>query len=293
MPYRRSGRSGLHLPALALGIQSAPGVLSRSPTPPGLIEHAIDFGITHFDIAPLGSAEDVLYKTLSPTRSHRTELVISTRIGLGTRPGPTPGFGSRKHLLSGLDYVLQRTGLDYVDVLYAHRYDNQTPLDETAGALATAVRTGKALYVGLSDYAPSALLHASRLLQEAGTPAAAYQTSYSLFDRWADRGLLETLARHGIGAIACAPLARAALTPTHITDTAAVRELKKIAAARGQTLPQLAISWTLRTSHITSALITTTRLPHLKENLTALEHLDFTPQQLEALDRCCPSSTGM
>ncbi|MFC9035192.1 aldo/keto reductase [Streptomyces arboris] len=294
LTHRRSGHSGLHLPPLGLGIRPSPGCACCGTPPHSLIEHAISWGVTHFDITPplLLDPEDALRQTLSPARSRRAEVTISTRIGLGAPPAPLQGFGSRKHILSTLDSILHRTGLDYLDILYAHRYDHNTPLEETAGALASAVQQGKALYAGLSSYAPSALPHASRLLKEAGIPTAAYQTSYSLLDRWAEDSLLETLRQLGIGGIACAPLAHATLTPARLTAPFAhfspLHTLTEIADTRAQTLPQLALSWTLRTPNIASALLTTNCLRHLSENLAALDHTDFTPEELTALNKCCP-----
>ncbi|WP_324289668.1 aldo/keto reductase [Streptomyces sp. H27-G5] len=223
---------------------------------------------------------------LIPVQAWRNEVVISTRVGLGTHPMASLGFGSRKHLLSSLDRFLHQTGLDYLDILYAHRYDRRTPMDETVGALVSAVQQGKVLYVGLSDYAPSALGHANRLLHERGVPAIAYQTSYSLLDQWADSDLLSTLSHLGIGVIACAPLGHAALTPGRpVADSASLNALAQIATARGQTLPQLALSWVLRNPIVTSALLSTTCPQHLIENISALDRTDFTPKELATLEQ--------
>ncbi|WP_073449964.1 aldo/keto reductase [Streptomyces yunnanensis] len=295
MTYRRSGQSGLHLPVLSLGLVNEEKVL-RAPN--ALIHQAVDAGITHFDFTPRfgqlpGAGDDVVGHALSTVRAWRSDVTVSTRIGLGTGLRTLVGFGSRRHLLSQLDSLLRRTGIEYVDVLFAHRYDHTSPLEETMGALASAVQQGKALYVGLSGYAPSMLRRAATLLSRLGTPAVLYQASYSLLDRWVEDAVLDILQMHGIGFMASAPLAHGSLTsqgPALATPSGMMPAMSRIAQLRGQSVTQLALSWVLHSPHITSALISTSHLGHLSELRGAVDRMHFTPDQLAALDACCASA---
>ncbi|WP_414167550.1 aldo/keto reductase [Streptoverticillium reticulum] len=269
-----------------------------APTPlRTLLRHATDLGISHFDITPdARNPESTVAATaqaLSPLIPYRDALVFSARIGLDRRHGSMHSFGSRKHLLSGLDSLLLHTGLDYLDILYAHRFDSGTPLEETTAALASAVQQGKAMYIGLSGYAPSMVRVALRRLQALGTPLVSCQASYSLLDRWIEDSLLDLLQRNGIGCVAAAPLAHGALTPAppaapQDEEMPPLPALSRIATDRGQNLAQLALSWALRDRRITSALITATRPRHLAEARAALDQPVFTPGDLARLDACCP-----
>ncbi len=292
LPLRRSGSSGLHLPLLTLALAPDPTQDPIASEPGSLFHHALDHGYTAFDITPRCSLRGRRYhpgpgRLLGRLQARQPHLVYTARIGLATGPGYENGFGSRKYLLSTLDALLRRTGLDHLDVLYAHRHDPVTPLEETVGALATAVHQGKTLYTGLSSYAPAPARQAARLLAETGTPAAAYQTAYSLSNRWIEDGLLDVLADHGIGTVACAPLHHGdlALHPPNLHTSPPVQLLMaRIARVRNQTPAQLAIAWALRDPRITSLLITATRAAHLTENLQALQNLRFDPVHLIALD---------
>lgn len=299
MPHRRSGRHGLHLSALSLSVGSCATGHSTPTSLRSLLCQAMARGVTHFDITPDNacpreSAEKIAL-AIAPLLAHRSELVISARIGLGSFPDLMPGFGSRKRLLGGLDQLLLHTGLDYLDVLYAHRYDRATPLVETTQALASAVSRGKALYVGLSGYAPSMVRAANSRLQELGVPLTSCQTTYSLLDRWAEDGLLDILEKEGIGCIACAPLAHGVLADFPEEDQqpdatpALLPTLSRIAANRNQILVQLAISWVLRHPRITSALVTASDLSHLMEVCDSVTHLGFTQDEVAALNACCPA----
>ncbi|WP_367141187.1 MULTISPECIES: aldo/keto reductase [Streptomyces] len=296
MPHRRSGAHGLQLSAVSLSV----GGCAADPTAPAplrtLLRHATDLGVSHFDITPdtrnpeaTASAIALALSSLIPRRDC---LVFSARVGLDGRPSGLPGFGSRKRLLSGLDNLLLQTGLDYLDLLYAHRYDASTPLEETTAALASAVQQGKVLYVGLSGYAPSMVRAALGHFHALGVPLVSYQASYSLLDRWIEYGLLEILQRHGIGCVAAAPLAHGALTPAPecaaLDDAPPLPALSHLAAERGQNLAQLALSWVLRYPRITSALITASRPRHLAEAHAAVGRISFTPAELASLDACCP-----
>ncbi|WP_189719341.1 aldo/keto reductase [Streptomyces spectabilis] len=295
---RRCGASGLHLSPLGLGLGSQ---RDRSwCSLQDLIAHAVEIGISHFDITltpgSLYGTEDMIRHALAPWRSRREEIVITARIGLGTPGGQLVGFGSRKRLLSGLDCVLHRMGLEYIDILYAHRHDHTTPLRETAQALASAVHQGKALYAGLSAFSAPLVQEAADLLNDFNTPLTACQTSYSLLDRWAEGGFLAALEERGIGAVACAPLAHGALSgasTAHRADAVSshspvIREMARIAAARAQPLEQLAISWALRDPRVCSVLMSTSCLSHLTANRIAMGRVDFTVEELDALDACCP-----
>ena len=314
MSYRRSGRSGLLLPAISLGLWNNFGNDDR-PLEIGraILRRAFDLGVTHFDLAnnygpPYGSAEEnfgrILQDDLAPFRD---ELVISTKAGYDMWPGPYGDKGSRKYLLASLDQSLRRMGLDYVDIFYSHRFDPETPLEETMGALDTAVRQGKALYVGISSYSAAKTAEAYAILRELGAPFVIHQPSYSMLNRWIEEGLLDTLGELGIGCIVFSPLAQGMLTdkyldgipegsratrhsslsPDLITDEALekIRALNEIAAARGQTLAQLALAWTLRDPRVTSALIGASSVSQLEANVAALDRLDFTEDVLAEIDR--------
>ena len=319
MSYRRSGRSGLQLPAISLGLWQNFGHDDR-PLEVGraILRRAFDLGITHFDLAnnygpPYGSAEEnfgqILQEDLAPFRD---ELVISTKAGYDMWPGPYGEWGSRKYLLASLDQSLSRMGLDYVDIFYSHRFDPETPLEETMGALDTAVLQGKALYVGISSYSAAKTAEAYAILRELGAPFVIHQPSYSMLNRWIEEGLLDTLGELGIGCIVFSPLAQGMLTdkyldgipegsratrhsslsPDLITDDVLekIRALNGIAAARGQTLAQLALAWTLRDPRVTSALIGASSVEQLEANVATLDRLDFTDDELAEIDRFASDS---
>jgi L-glyceraldehyde 3-phosphate reductase len=319
MAYRRSGRSGLLLPEISLGLWNNFGNDDR-PLEVGraILRRAFDLGITHFDLAnnygpPYGSAEEnfgrIFRDDLAPFRD---ELVISTKAGYDMWPGPYGDKGSRKYLLASLDQSLRRMGLDYVDIFYSHRFDPETPLEETMGALDTAVRQGKALYVGISSYSAAKTAEAYAILRELGTPFVIHQPSYSMLNRWIEGGLLDTLGELGIGCIVFSPLAQgmltdkyvdgipegsratrdATLSPDLITDEVLekIRALNEIAAARGQTLAQLALAWTLRDPRVTSALIGASSVAQLEANVAALDRLDFPDDELAEIDRYATES---
>jgi L-glyceraldehyde 3-phosphate reductase len=319
MSYRRSGRSGLLLPAISLGLWNNFGNDDR-PLEIGraILRRAFDLGVTHFDLAnnygpPYGSAEEnfgqILQDDLAPFRD---ELVISTKAGWDMWPGPYGDGGSRKYLLSSLDQSLDRMGLDYVDIFYSHRSDPDTPLEETMGALDTAVRQGKALYVGISSYSASKTAKAAAILRELGTPLLIHQPSYSMLNRWIEDELLDTLGELGIGCIVFSPLAQGMLTdkylsgipegsrasqhktlsPDLITDDTLekIRGLNEIASARGQSLAQMALAWALRDPRVTSALIGASSVEQLEANVAALDRLDFTDDELAAIDRFATES---
>jgi len=318
MQYRRSGRSGLELPLLSLGLWWNFGgdvPLERSRA---IVRRAFDLGITHFDLAnnygpPYGSAEETFGKLLrDDLRPYRDELLISTKAGWDMWPGPYGDRGSRKYLLASLDQSLGRMGLDYVDIFYSHRADPDTPLEETMGALDSAVRQGKALYVGISSYSPGRTREAARILRELGTPLLIHQPSYSMLNRWIEDELLDTLEEVGAGAIAFSPLAQGMLTdkyldgvpegsrasrpsslsPDLLTDEALarIRALNEIAVARGQSLAQMALAWTLRDPRVTSALIGVSRVEQLEANVAALDRLDFDDGELAEIDRLARES---
>jgi L-glyceraldehyde 3-phosphate reductase len=310
--YRRCGRSGIQLPAISLGLWQNFGDDRPLATSRAIVRRAFDLGITHFDLAnnygpPYGSAETNFGRILAEDlRPYRDELIISTKAGYDMWPGPYGEGGSRKYLLASLDQSLQRMGLDYVDIFYSHRFDPSTPLEETMGALDTAVRQGKALYVGISSYSPQRTEEAARLLLELGTPLLIHQPSYSMLNRWIEQGLLDVLEREGVGAIVFSPLAQGMLTdkylagipedsrvtrgnylsPEMISDEnlERVRALGKIAERRGQTLAQLALAWALRDERVTSALIGASSVAQLEQNVRALEHLEFDPAELEEIE---------
>jgi L-glyceraldehyde 3-phosphate reductase len=318
MTYRRSGRSGLQLPAISLGLWNNFGDDRSLDLSRAIVRRAFDLGITHFDLAnnygpPYGSAEEnfgrIFDADLAPFRD---ELVISTKAGWDMWPGPYGDGGSRKYLLSSLDQSLDRMGLDYVDIFYSHRSDPETPLEETMGALDTAVQQGKALYVGISSYSASKSAKAAAILRELGTPLLIHQPSYSMLNRWIEDELLDTLGELGIGCIVFSPLAQGMLTdkylsgipqgsrasqhktlsPDLITDEARekIRGLNEIASARGQSLAQMALAWALRDPRVTSALIGASSVEQLEENVAALDRLDFTDDELAAIDRFATES---
>jgi L-glyceraldehyde 3-phosphate reductase len=313
MPYRRCGRSGLQLPPISLGLwqnfgDDRPLVNSRA-----MLRRAFDRGITHFDLAnnygpPYGSAETNFGRVFEEDfRPYRDELVISTKAGYDMWPGPYGEWGSRKYLLGSLDQSLQRMRLGYVDIFYSHRFDPHTPLSETMGALDTAVRSGKARYVGISSYGPQRTQEAARILRELGTPLLIHQPSYSMLNRWIEQGLLDVLEREGVGVIVFSPLAQGLLTDKYLDgvpkdsrvrqghyfsedlvtreNLARVRALDEIARRRGQTLAQLAIAWVLRDPRVTSALLGASSVEQLEQNLAALERSDFDSDELDEIDR--------
>jgi L-glyceraldehyde 3-phosphate reductase len=312
MPYRRCGRSGLLLPAVTLGFWHNFGDDRPIEGQRALMRRAFDLGITHFDLAnnygpPYGSAETNAGRILREDFGGlRDELVISTKAGWDMWPGPYGDLGSRKYLLSSLDASLTRLGLDYVDIFYHHRPDPDTPLEESMGALATAVQQGKALYAGISSYSPSRTLAAAEILRDLGVPLLIHQPSYSMFNRWIEDGLLDTLAEVGAGAIGFSPLAQGLLTDryldgipqgTRITagtsmwegmasdeNLERVRGLAAIARERGQSLAQLAVAWTLRDTRMTSTLLGASSVAQLEETVKAVDNLAFTDDELAAID---------
>ncbi|MDT8914901.1 L-glyceraldehyde 3-phosphate reductase [Amycolatopsis sp. PS_44_ISF1] len=314
LPYRRCGRSGLKLPAISLGLWHNFGHDRPLDVQRAITRRAFDLGITHFDLAnnygpPYGSAEENFGRLLATDfKPYRDELIVSTKAGYDMWPGPYGDWGSRKYLLASLDQSLGRLGLDYVDIFYSHRVDPETPLEETVGALDRAVRSGKALYVGISSYNSERTAEAARLLRELGTPLLIHQPSYSMFNRWTERDhLLDTLEEAGAGCIAFSPLAQGLLTdrylkgvpedsraaqgkslnPDSITEEklGKIRALDGIATRRGQTLAQLALSWGLRDPRMTSMLIGASSVPQLENNIAALDNLDFSTEELAEIDR--------
>ncbi|MDU9400502.1 MULTISPECIES: L-glyceraldehyde 3-phosphate reductase [Pseudomonadaceae] len=316
IPYRRVGRSGLVLPALSLGLWHNFGDATPLDTQRALLRTAFDLGINHFDLAnnygpPYGSAEINFGRLLKEDfRAYRDELVISTKAGWDMWPGPYgQGGSSRKYLLSSLDQSLARLGLDYVDIFYSHRFDPDTPLEETAGALASAVQQGKALYVGISSYSAGKTRELAALLREWKVPLLIHQPAYNLFNRWVEKDLLATTEELGTGVIAFTPLAQGLLTdkylagvpadarvnrpggaslrPEHLAEAniARARALAEIARRRGQSLAQLALAWTLRDARVTSALIGASRPEQIVENVAALDNLAFSAEELAEIDR--------
>lgn len=313
MKYNRCGRSGLKLPAVSLGLWHNFGGVDTLENSREMIHRAFDLGITHFDLAnnygpPAGSAEEnfgiILKQDMS---SYRDEMVISTKAGYYMWKGPYGEWGSRKHLLSSLDQSLKRMGLEYVDIFYHHRPDPDTPLEETMGALDHAVRQGKALYVGLSNYNASQTEKAVSILKQLGTPCLIHQPSYSMFNRWVEDGLLDVLEREGVGSIAFSPLAQGMLTDKYLKgipdDSRAskphgylkiqeiteerllkIRKLNDLAKQRGQTLAQMAIAWILRGDRVTSVLIGASKVNQIEDNVAALNNLKFSKEELELIE---------
>jgi len=312
-PYRRVGRSGLRLPAVSLGLWQNFGTDRPLETQREIIRRAFDLGVTHFDLAnnygpPYGSAEENFGRILATDlRGYRDELIVSTKAGWDMWPGPYGEWGSRKYLLASLDQSLRRMGLEYVDIFYSHRFDPDTPLEETLGALDAAVRQGKALYVGISSYSAERTAEAARILRALGTPLLIHQPSYSLLNRWIEDGLLEVLGTEGVGCIVFSPLAQGVLTDRYLDgipdgsrasrpgslsadmlsdqNLQKVRALNQIAARRGQSLAQMAIAWTLRDPRVTSALVGASSLAQLEANLTAVDNLRFGDDELAEIDR--------
>jgi L-glyceraldehyde 3-phosphate reductase len=313
MPYRRSGRSGLQLPTVSLGLWQNFGDESPLSTQRAILRRAFDLGVTHFDLAnnygpPYGSAEINFGRLFREDfLPYRDELVISTKAGYDMWPGPYGEWGSRKYLLASLDQSLKRMGVEYVDIFYSHRFDPDTPLEETMGALDTAVRSGKALYAGISSYSPERTRDAASILRSLGTPLLIHQPSYSMLNRWIEGGLLDVLEAEGAGCIAFSPLAQGLLTTKYLNGIPAgsrasrneslsqdqlnektlahVRALNAIAAERGQSLAQMAISWTVRDPRVTSALVGASSVAQLEENLAAADKTTFAPEEIAAIDK--------
>jgi L-glyceraldehyde 3-phosphate reductase len=325
-PYRRCGRSGLKLPAVSLGLWHNFGDDTPLTTQRAILRRAFDLGVTHFDLAnnyggvgpaetlrqgtydsPYGSAEINFGRIMREDfRPYRDQLIISTKAGWDMWPGPYGEWGSRKYLLASLDQSLDRMGLEYVDIFYSHRFDPDTPVEETMGALDSAVRQGKALYAGISSYSPERTVEALQILRSLGTPLLIHQPSYSMLNRWVEGGLLDVLGAEGIGCIAFSPLAQGVLSTKYLNGIpegsrasrngslsrdqlndrtlAHVRALNEIAAARGQTLAQMAISWVLRDERVTSALIGASSVHQLEENLAAAGKTTFTPEETARID---------
>jgi L-glyceraldehyde 3-phosphate reductase len=312
MQYRRCGRSGLKLPAITLGLWHNFGGDRPLETSRAILRRAFDLGVTHFDLAnnygpPYGSAEETFGRIMrDDLRPYRDELVISTKAGYDMWPGPYGEWGSRKYLLSSLDQSLARMGLEYVDIFYSHRFDPETPLEETMGALDSAVRAGKALYAGISSYSPEKTREAYEILEALGTPLLIHQPSYSLLNRWIEPELLDTLGELGVGCIGFSPLAQGLLTdkylhgipegsraasntslsPDALTDEVLgkVRGLNQVAQRRGQSLAQLALAWTLRDGRMTSTLIGASSVAQLEDSLGALRNLELSAGELEEID---------
>lgn len=313
MAYRRCGRSGLKLPLVSLGLWHNFGGHAVFENGRAMLRKAFDLGITHFDLAnnygpPAGSAEEnfgiILQKDLAP---YRDELIISTKAGYYMWPGPYGEWGSKKYLISSLDQSLKRMGLEYVDIFYSHRFDPDTPLEETMTALDQIVRSGKALYVGVSSYGQKMTLRALEILDELGTPCLIHQSSYSMLNRWVEEGLLDVLGEKGIGMIAFSPLAQGMLTDKYlsgipegsrVTHSSSLRKsflseenlknisaLNQLAQERGQSLAQMALSWVLRDDRVTSVLIGTSRPDQVQENVNALDNLIFSEEELKMIDQ--------
>ena len=313
MLYRRCGRSGLMLPAVSLGCWHNFGDADDQDEARAMLRRAFDLGMTHFDLAnnygpPPGAAERNVGRILRQDfAAHRDELLISTKAGYTMWPGPYGDWGSRKYIIASLDQSLRRLGLDYVDIFYSHRPDPDTPLEETLGALDTAVRQGKALYAGISNYRGAATVAAHGVMKRLGTPPTIHQPSYSMFNRWIERDLLEQTGRLGMGVIVFSPLAQGLLTakylggipedsraakptgmlrPEHITEDKLqrVRRLNVLAQERGQSLAQMALAWVLRDERVTSALVGASRVSQVEENVAALDRLEFSAAELSAID---------
>jgi len=313
MQYRRSGRSGIRLPLISLGLWHNFGGVDTFENGRAMVRRAFDLGITHFDLAnnygpPYGSAEsnfgEILRLDLKP---YRDELIVSSKAGWDMWPGPYGDWGSRKYLLASLDQSLKRMGLEYVDIFYSHRPDPETPIEETMGALDQAVRSGKALYAGISSYDAQQTAVAAKILRELGTPCLIHQPRYSMFSRWVEDGLLDVLGEEGIGGIAFCPLAQGLLTDRYLhgipEDSRAnkpnsflkkndidelrlgqVRALSEVAKQRGQTLAQMALAWVLRDERMTSALIGASRVEQIEQNVAALSNLAFSADELARID---------
>jgi len=313
MKYNRTGRSGLKLPAISLGWWYNFGGLDVLENGRAIARSAFEHGVTHFDLAnnygpPPGSAEETFGRLLREDFApYRDELIISTKAGYDMWAGPYGEWGSRKYLLASLDQSLKRMGLEYVDIFYSHRPDPDTPLEETMGALASAVRQGKALYVGISNYQPEQTRQAARILRDLGTPCLIHQPRYSMLDRWVEDGLLDTLESEGIGSIVFSPLAQGQLTDRYLNgipqgaratktervwltpddvkqNLPKIKKLNEIAGQRGQSLAQMALAWVLRKPQVTSALIGASSVKQLEANLAALDNLQFAEEELQAIE---------
>jgi L-glyceraldehyde 3-phosphate reductase len=313
MNYRRTGRSGLLLPAISLGLWHNFGGVDALETGRAMMRRAFDLGITHFDLAnnygpPPGSAEENFGRIFHDDfRAYRDELVLSTKAGYTMWAGPYGDWGSRKYLLSSLDQSLKRMGVDYVDIFYSHRPDPDTPVEETMSALASAVHSGKALYAGISNYDPEQTLKAVEVLREMGTPCLIHQMKYSIFQRTPEQGVLDALGKEGVGGIAFSPLAQGLLSdrythgipadsranrpagflrPREITEErlAQIRALAEIASQRAQTLAQMALAWVLRDTRITSVLIGASKVEQIDQNVAALKNIAFTEEELRTID---------
>jgi len=312
MTYRRCGRSGIDLPAVSLGLWHNFGDDKPIETQRGILRRAFDLGITHFDLAnnygpPYGGAETNFGRLFGEDfKPYRDELIISSKAGWDMWPGPYGDLGSRKYLLASLDQSLSRLGLDYVDIFYHHRFDPDTPMEESLGALDTAVRQGKALYVGISSYSGTRTAEAIKILRDLGTPLLIHQPSYSMLNRWVEEDLLDVIGRAGVGCIAFSPLAQGMLTDRYLDgippdsrvaqnksldasllteqNMTHVRALNKLAERRGQTLAQLALAWVLRDERVTSVLLGASSVTQLEQNVGALENLHFTSDELAEID---------
>jgi len=313
MPYRRVGRSGLHLPAVSLGLWQNFGDVDPLANQRAILRRAFDLGVTHFDLAnnygpPYGSAEVNFGRLFAEDfRPYRDELVISTKAGYDMWPGPYGNWGSRKYLLASLDASLARMGLDYVDIFYSHRADPETPLEETMGALHTAVASGRALYAGISSYSPERTRRAAEILADLGTPLLIHQPSYSMLNRWIEDGLLDTLGELGVGCIAFSPLAQGMLTDRYLdgipadsrasrggslstsllTDEALshIRALNDVAAGRGQSLAAMALAWALRDERVTTVLVGASSVRQLEGNLATINNLTFDDAELAVIEK--------
>jgi L-glyceraldehyde 3-phosphate reductase len=313
MHYKRCGRSGIKLPAISLGLWHNFGGVDVLENCRAILRRAFDLGITHFDLAnnygpPYGSAEEtfgqIFHKDFAP---YRDELIISSKAGWDMWPGPYGDFGSRKYLIASLDQSLKRMGLEYVDIFYHHRPDPETPLEETMGALDHIVRSGRALYAGISMYPPELTRQAAKILRDLGTPCLIHQPNYSLFDRWVEEGLLDVLVEEGIGCIVFSPLEQGLLTDRYLKgiptdsraakpDTALDREdiredkiskvlqLNEIAKKRGQTMAQMALAWVLRQPAVTSALVGASRVAQIEDSVASLDRLEFSPEELSEIE---------
>jgi L-glyceraldehyde 3-phosphate reductase len=318
MAFRRAGRSGLMLPAMSLGLWQNFGDDRPIETQRAIIRRAFDLGITHFDLAnnygpPYGSAEENFGRILkTDLAGRRDQLVISTKAGYDMWPGPYGIWGSRKYLLASLDQSLLRMGIEYVDIFYSHRFDPQTPLEETMGALDTAVRQGKALYAGISSYSANRTKEAVAILRKMGTPLLIHQPSYSMLNRWIEPDLLDVLGKEGIGCITFSPLAQGLLTDRYLNGVPVgsrasqagsfskellteqtlgkVRSLNQMAQRRGQTLAQMALAWTLRDPRVTSTLVGASSVAQLEQNVAALDKLEFSADELRDIDRFATDS---
>lgn len=313
MKYNRCGRSGLKLPAISLGLWHNFGGIDAYENGRNMITRAFDLGITHFDLAnnygpPAGSAEETFGKILSrDLKPYRDELIISSKAGYYMWPGPYGEWGSRKYMISSLDQSLKRMGLDYVDIFYSHRMDPDTPLEETMMALDHIVRSGKALYVGISNYTPEKTEEAIAILRNLGTPLLIHQPSYSMLNRWIENGLQNVLEKNGVGSIAFTPLSQGLLTNKYLNgipnDSRAaspsvflnennitpevlrkIRALNQLAAARGQSLAQFALAWVLRGGRVTSALIGASKVSQIEDNVATLNNVEFSKEELDRIE---------